>query len=92
MVNQRSEVMTVIGFPRSGFQAGHQTVFGIQADMGYVAVEILDLLFFLAFFGVDFALMLDTPVSVRIAGTLPLVLALSEPRPTPQSIWPGGSR
>src|SRR4030067_287511 len=76
MINQRSKVMSVISFPRSAFQAGHQTVLSIQADMGFVAVEILHLLFFFAIFGLDFALVLDPPASVWISRSFSFILAL----------------
>ena len=58
--------------PRS---TSNQTVFSIQADMGFVAVEILHLLFFFAIFGLDFALVLDPPTSIWVARLFPLILA-----------------
>lgn len=71
-------MMPIPGFPGGHFQAGDQARFRIQADMGFVAIKVFGLLDLLAFFRLDLALMLDTPLGIRVmwpfAFALPLLI------------------
>ncbi len=68
--------MTIVNFAGAGFQAGDQTVFSIQADMGFVTKEILGLYFFFTFSIIDFVLVLYTPLRIRVGGPFPFFFRL----------------
>jgi len=48
----------------------------IQADMCFVAIEILHLLYFFPLFILSFFLVLDPPASIRIAWTITFVFTV----------------